>query len=73
MGTTYLFLQQPHAAIAESLAAESVYRPLQDEQRLALLYSNLGLAFTEIGEWGTAERYFEAAIQRFAALKARCR
>lgn len=68
MGTTYLFLQQPHAAIAESLAAEAVYRSLQDEQRLALIYTNLGLAYTEISAWENAESYFEAAIQRFAAL-----
>jgi tetratricopeptide (TPR) repeat protein len=62
LGAVYLSAQQPAQALSLFVACEATFHEVQDRRRLAMLYSNQGIALRELGHYDAARRAFDASL-----------
>lgn len=64
LGAVYLSAQQPAQALSLFVACETTFHEVQDRRRLAMLYSNQGIALRELGHYDAARRAFDASLDQ---------
>jgi len=64
LGAVHLSIGQPDKALALFIQAEPIFQAIQDERRLAMIYTNMGIAYRDQQQWEKAQIAFGKSISR---------